>query len=184
MMAVTMLEARRLQQRKMALDLTRNYREHSDMTAQELTSQITTEWNLLCTHNHVFCSHRTRGTAIFQTVYVVNSDYTEPPHRSSISVVRDTQSGVTEAAIGPLICSSFQRGSRFGWGQTWRRLSKILWLVINSSLLMFGHLSATFLFWRRMCLFEVGFFFPEHLGVIKWRLLTLRLQWAAKPTTL
>lgn len=26
-----------------ALDLTRNYREHSDMTAQELTSQITTE---------------------------------------------------------------------------------------------------------------------------------------------
>lgn len=37
MTAVTMLEAGRLQQRKMALDPTRNYIEHSDMTALELT---------------------------------------------------------------------------------------------------------------------------------------------------
>lgn len=142
----------------MVLNLKRNYRAHSNITAQMLTSQITTEWNLLCAHNHVFCSCCTRGAVIFQTVYVVNSDYTEPLHHGSISVLRDIRSSVTEAVIGPLICTSFQRGNRFGWGQTWRRLGKILWLVINSSLLMFGHLSATFLFWRRTCLFEVGVF--------------------------
>lgn len=109
-------------------------------------------------HNRVFCSCCTRSAAIFQTVYHISSDYTEPPHGRSVSVLGDIRSGVTEAVMGPLICTSFQRAFAFGWGRTWRRQSKILWLVINSVPLMFGHLSATFLFWRRTCLFEVGFF--------------------------
>lgn len=33
----------------------------------------------------------------------------------------------------------------------WRMSSKIFWLVINSGLIMFGHFSATFQFWRRLC---------------------------------
>lgn len=141
----------------MALNSTWNYREPCNIAAQKLPSQITIEWNLLYAHNYVFCSCCTWGAAMFQTVYLVNSDYTEPPRRTSISVLSDIWSGVTEAEMGPLICTSFQRGSRFGWGQTWGRLSKILWLVINSGSLMFGHLSATFLFWRKTCLFEVFF---------------------------
>lgn len=33
----------------------------------------------------------------------------------------------------------------------WRMSRKIFWLVINSGLIMFGHFSATFQFWRRLC---------------------------------
>ncbi len=76
------------------------------------------EWvKFLHTYNDAFCLCCASGSIIFQTVYVISLDYTELLLCNSTPLPCDIGYSITEALMGPLICTSFQRCSQAQ--QTW-----------------------------------------------------------------